>query len=45
MEKLLKKKIEVEAVEYEEDRPRGRINDGRRHWREEETGDPRDAPP
>jgi ATP-dependent RNA helicase RhlE len=30
LEKLLKKKIEVEAVEYEEDRPRGRINDGRR---------------
>jgi hypothetical protein len=31
-------------MEYEEDRPRGRINDGRRHWREEgETGDVRDA--
>ncbi len=44
LEKLLKKKVEVEAVEYEEDRPRGRINDGRRHWREEgEMGDPRDA--
>jgi superfamily II DNA/RNA helicase len=44
LEKLLKKKVEVEAVEYEEDRPRGRINDGRRHWREEgEVGDPRDA--
>ena len=37
-------KVEVEAVEYEEDRPRGRINDGRRHWREEgEVGDPRDV--
>ena len=44
LEKLLKKKIDLEAVEFEEDRPRGRINDGRRHWREEgEMGDPRDA--
>ena len=44
LEKLLKKKIDLEAVEFEEDRPRGRINDGRRHWREEgEVGDPRDA--
>ena len=44
LEKLLKKKLDIEAVEYEEDRPRGRINDGRRHWREEgELGDPRDA--
>jgi hypothetical protein len=30
IEKLLKKKIEIEALEYDEDRPRGRINDGRR---------------
>jgi ATP-dependent RNA helicase RhlE len=49
LEKLLKKKIDLEAIEYEEDRPRGRINDGRRTWREAgETGDPRDvldAPP
>ena len=44
LEKLLKKKLEIEAVEYEEDRPRSRINDGRRTWRERgETGDPRDA--
>jgi ATP-dependent RNA helicase RhlE len=44
LEKLLKKKIELEAVEYEEDKPRGRINDGRRTWRESgELGDPRDA--
>ncbi|WP_404300016.1 DEAD/DEAH box helicase [Alicycliphilus denitrificans] len=34
IEKLLKKKIEIEALEYDEDRPRGRINDGRRAWRE-----------
>ncbi len=44
LEKLLKKKIELEAMEYDEDRPRGRINDGRRAWREAgEVGDPRDA--
>jgi superfamily II DNA/RNA helicase len=44
LEKLLKKKIEVEALEFEDDRPRGRINDGRRAWREAgELGDPRDA--
>jgi ATP-dependent RNA helicase RhlE len=40
IEKLLKRKIEIEAVEFEEDRPRGRINTGRRHWGED---DPRDA--
>jgi superfamily II DNA/RNA helicase len=50
LEKLLKRKIELEAIEYEEDRPSGRINDGRRAWREAgELGDPRDvldvAPP
>jgi ATP-dependent RNA helicase RhlE len=49
LEKLLKKKIDLEAIEYEEDKPRGRINDGRRAWREAgELGDPRDvldAPP
>ena len=41
IEKLLKKKIEIEALEYDEDRPnirnQGRINDGRRHWREGEA--------
>jgi hypothetical protein len=43
IEKLIKKPIELEAMEFEEDRPRGRINDGRRHWREEgEAGDERD---
>ncbi len=40
IEKLIKKKIELEAVEFEEDRPRGRINTGRRAWGEE---DPRDV--
>jgi superfamily II DNA/RNA helicase len=43
LEKLLKKKIELEPLEFEEDRPRGRINDGRRTWRDRgELGDPRD---
>ncbi len=36
LEKLLKHKIEIEALEFDDDRPRGRINDGRRAWREEE---------
>ena len=46
IEKLIKKKIDLEAIEYEEDRPRGRINDGRRAWREsDEAGDPRDVIP
>jgi len=44
IEKLIKMKIELEPIEFEEDRPRGRINDGRRHWREEgEAGDTRDV--
>jgi len=44
IEKLIKNKIELEALEFDEDRPRGRINDGRRHWREEgEAGDARDV--
>src|SRR5688500_18522723 len=44
IEKLIKKKIELEPIEFEEDRPRGRINDGRRHWRDEgEAGDARDV--
>ena len=44
IEKLLKRKIELEPMEFDEDRPRGRINDGRRTWREAgEVGDPRDV--
>ena len=43
IEKLLKTKIELEAVEFEEDRPRGRINTGRRAWGEDDPRDPRDA--
>lgn len=34
LEKLLKRKIEIEALEFDDERPRGRINDGRRAWRE-----------
>lgn len=44
LEKLLKKKLEIEPIEFEDERPRGRINDGRRTWREAgELGDPRDV--
>jgi superfamily II DNA/RNA helicase len=47
IEKLLKRKIEIEAIEFDEDRPRGRINDGRRAWRERDVDEPRgdEAPP
>ena len=43
LEKLLKTKIEVEHLEFEEERPRGRQNDGRRRWQDQETGDARDS--
>lgn len=45
IEKLLKRKIEIEAVEYEEDRPRGRINTGRRAWGEDDPRDVLDSQP
>ncbi len=32
LEKLLKKKIAIEHLEFEEEKPRGRFNDGRRNW-------------
>lgn len=46
IEKLLKTKLDIEALEYDEDRPniqqQGRINDGRRAWREAgESAEPR----
>ena len=41
IEKLINTKIDIEALEFEEDRPRGRINDGRRLYRGE--GDAGDA--
>ena len=44
IEKLLKTKIELEPLEFDEDRPRiseqGRINDGRRMYRESEGDTP-----
>jgi superfamily II DNA/RNA helicase len=43
LEKLLKQKVEIEPLEFDEDRPRGRINDGRRTWRGQ--GDEDDRPP
>ena len=33
IEKLIKKKIDVEALQLDDMRPRGRMNDGRRAWR------------
>ena len=46
IEKLLKTKLDIEALEYDEDRPniqqQGRINDGCRAWREGgESAEPR----
>ena len=46
IEKLLKTKLDIEALEYDEDSPnirqQGRINDGRRAWREAgESSEPR----
>jgi superfamily II DNA/RNA helicase len=37
LEKLLKRKIEIEPLEFDDDKPRGRINDGRRTWRKPAT--------
>ena len=42
LEKLLKTKIELEHLQFENERPHGRQNDGRRRWRDDETGDARD---
>ncbi len=35
LEKLLKKKIDLEHLAFEEEKPRGRFNDGRRAWQED----------
>ena len=43
IEKLIKKKIELEAIEFDEDRPRERINTGRRAWGEDDPRDVLDA--
>ena len=37
IEKLTKQKIELLGFDFEDDRPAGRINNGRRHWNEEDT--------
>ena len=43
LEKLLKKKLDIEAFEFDDERPRGRINDGRRNWREHGVDEPREG--
>ena len=45
VEKLIKKKTELEPIEFDDDRPRGRINTGRRHWGEDDPRDVIDARP
>ena len=42
IEKLLKKKIEIEAIELEAERPQGRYNEGQRAWGEREAAAPRE---
>jgi len=42
LEKLLKTKIELEHLAFDNEKPRGRQNDGRRRWQGDETGDARD---
>ncbi len=44
IEKLIGKKIDLEPIEYDEDRPAGRINDGRRAWGGDDPRDVLDAP-
>ena len=44
IEKLIKKKIEIEAPELDTERPRGRFNDGSRSRREDDPRDVLDAP-
>ncbi len=36
IEKLIKKKIEIEAIEYDDERPRGRFNEGRRLYQHDD---------
>jgi superfamily II DNA/RNA helicase len=46
IEKLIKTKIELEPMLFDEDQaPTGRINDGRRMYREAEDASPRDSAP
>ena len=39
VEKLLKKKVDLEHLAFEEEKPRGRFNDGRRAWRGRDEGE------
>jgi len=43
IEKLTKQKIELLGFEFEDERPSGRINNGRRHWNDDDAGN--DAAP
>ena len=38
IEKLTKQKIELLGFEFEDERPSGRINHGRRHWNDDDAG-------
>ncbi|MEO9102072.1 MAG: DEAD/DEAH box helicase [Burkholderiaceae bacterium] len=44
IEKLIGRKIDLEPIEYDEDRPQGRINDGRRAWGDDDPRDVIDQP-
>ena len=44
IEKLIGRKIDLEPIEYDEDRPSGRINDGRRAWGGDDPRDVLDQP-
>ncbi|WP_082448681.1 DEAD/DEAH box helicase [Xylophilus sp. Leaf220] len=44
IEKLINTKLEIEPVEFEDDMPRGRINDGRRLYRSEPGAEEGDGP-
>ncbi len=44
IEKLLKKKIEVEGFEFDDERPRERINTGRRAWGDDDGAERVEAP-
>ncbi|TAN11443.1 MAG: DEAD/DEAH box helicase [Burkholderiaceae bacterium] len=43
LEHLLKTKVELEHLDFENERPQGRQNDGRRQWQRDETNDTRDS--
>ena len=45
VEKLLGKKVELEHLSFDEEKPRGRFNDGHRHWSERRASAGDDPPP